>query len=273
MDDDNKVKVDDVEKKEEITKLAPFNPSSDRIQEIVLRMLSLTEQDVLFDLGCGDGRLLITAATTIPGLRCVGIEMDSVFTQRAWASLQSLSEANVRDRVDIRWGDAVKAAADVSTDQADETDETNDIPCTTTTISTTTTTTESLLLSSSSLEPDERRLMMREPSAAKESERGSAATLTEISTGSMMGRACTGLTLRKDATALYLYIVPKGIAILLPLLETLLEQRKREKRDFRIVSFMFKIPKIGDATAIDRTSKAECPVYLYEFQNSTKHPQ
>ena len=50
-------------------KLAPFTPSGDGVLSHALDLLALTENDVLFDLGCGDARILVHAADTI-GARC-----------------------------------------------------------------------------------------------------------------------------------------------------------------------------------------------------------
>jgi hypothetical protein len=44
------------------TKLAPFTPSGDGVLAHALDLLQLTAQDVLFDLGCGDARMLVHAA-------------------------------------------------------------------------------------------------------------------------------------------------------------------------------------------------------------------
>ena len=38
-------------------------------------MLAVCKDDTLFDIGCGDGRVLVTAAATT-GCRCVGIDMN-----------------------------------------------------------------------------------------------------------------------------------------------------------------------------------------------------
>jgi precorrin-6B methylase 2 len=40
-------------------KLAPYNPTSIEAIHIALDLLELKDNDVLYDLGCGDGRLLI----------------------------------------------------------------------------------------------------------------------------------------------------------------------------------------------------------------------
>jgi tRNA G10 N-methylase Trm11 len=54
---------------------APYVPTP---QELVLAMLQLAEvrpSDVLYDLGCGDGRIVITAARQF-GARGVGVDLD-----------------------------------------------------------------------------------------------------------------------------------------------------------------------------------------------------
>ncbi|RYH16850.1 hypothetical protein EON65_29410 [archaeon] len=40
-------------------KLAPFNPSHDEVVEIALDLMQLRSDDVLYDLGCGDARILV----------------------------------------------------------------------------------------------------------------------------------------------------------------------------------------------------------------------
>ena len=101
-------------------RLAPFNPTSDQAQQTALRLLDLSKDDVLFDLGCGDGRLLITAVKDqqTKGLRCVGIEMDPVFTSRAVQSIYQLS-AETQRRIEIREGDVLELGyQDNSTESA-----------------------------------------------------------------------------------------------------------------------------------------------------------
>ena len=43
-------------------KLAPFTPSGDGVLTHALDLLALLPSDVLFDLGCGDARMLVHAA-------------------------------------------------------------------------------------------------------------------------------------------------------------------------------------------------------------------
>lgn len=39
-------------------KLAPFNPSGDEVITVAMEFLQLTDDDIFYDLGCGDGRVL-----------------------------------------------------------------------------------------------------------------------------------------------------------------------------------------------------------------------
>lgn len=73
-------------------------------KEIVVRMLELadvTPEDVVYDLGSGDGRIPITAARQF-GARGVGIELRPGLVQRA---RKRAERAGVEDRVEFRQGD------------------------------------------------------------------------------------------------------------------------------------------------------------------------
>ena len=51
-----------LQKKEQgANRLAPYNPTHITAREAALNLLGLSHNDVLYDLGCGDGRLLFTA--------------------------------------------------------------------------------------------------------------------------------------------------------------------------------------------------------------------
>ncbi len=88
--------------------LAPYVPTP---EDVVARMLVLagtTREDIVFDLGCGDGRIPIAAAKTF-GARGVGIDIDP---RRIQESRQNAAAAGVEHLVEFRLGDAL--AADVS---------------------------------------------------------------------------------------------------------------------------------------------------------------
>ena len=59
-------------KKEE---LAPFVPTPQSVVDTMLKMAEVKKGDVLYDLGSGDGRIVITAAKRY-GVKAVGFEID-----------------------------------------------------------------------------------------------------------------------------------------------------------------------------------------------------
>lgn len=83
--------------------LAPYVPTP---QDVVERMLQLAEvgpSDVVYDLGCGDGRIVITAAKKF-GASGVGVDIDP---QRIKESQANAKAAGVEDRVEFRLQDAM----------------------------------------------------------------------------------------------------------------------------------------------------------------------
>jgi precorrin-6B methylase 2 len=55
--------------------LSPYVPSPSAVVERLLAFADLQPNDVLFDLGCGDGRIVVAAAKRF-GIRAVGVEVD-----------------------------------------------------------------------------------------------------------------------------------------------------------------------------------------------------
>jgi SAM-dependent methyltransferase len=51
----------------------PYVPTTDEAVQVMLKLADVKKSDVVYDLGCGDGRIVITAAKTY-GARGVGIE-------------------------------------------------------------------------------------------------------------------------------------------------------------------------------------------------------
>ena len=76
------------------------------------------------------------------------------------------------------------------------------------------------------------------------------------------------LTLSDDATALYLYILPKGIIKMMPILEALRQKRLAEGKRLQVLSYMFQIHE-WEATKTDETAKGSCPLYYYDFNGTT----
>ena len=75
----------------------PFVPTPEEVVDTMLEMLEIDEDDVLFDLGCGDGRIVITAAKKY-GCRGVGIDIDP---ERIQESRDNAVKEGVEDRVEF----------------------------------------------------------------------------------------------------------------------------------------------------------------------------
>ena len=82
-----------------------FEPTPASIVRQMLELAGVGPQDVVFDLGSGDGRIPIAAARDF-GARGVGIEIDPALVARAEASARA---AGVQDRVEFRIGDMYAA--------------------------------------------------------------------------------------------------------------------------------------------------------------------
>jgi SAM-dependent methyltransferase len=55
--------------------LAPYVPTPQEVVDRMLELAAVTSKDVVYDLGCGDGRIVITAARKY-GARGVGVDID-----------------------------------------------------------------------------------------------------------------------------------------------------------------------------------------------------
>jgi SAM-dependent methyltransferase len=73
----------------------PYVPTAQPVVEKMLQMAAVTKDDVVYDLGCGDGRIVITAAK-VHGARGIGVDIDPV---RIKESKANALEAAVTDRV------------------------------------------------------------------------------------------------------------------------------------------------------------------------------
>jgi SAM-dependent methyltransferase len=94
--------------------LAPDYPTPQAVVERMLTLAGVKPSDTVYDLGCGDGRIVIMAATKF-NARAVGIEIRRDIYESTLARVASLG---LSDRVHIVHGDALKtnlAPADVVT--------------------------------------------------------------------------------------------------------------------------------------------------------------
>jgi protein-L-isoaspartate O-methyltransferase len=74
-------------------RLAPFVSSPQRAVDKMLEMANLKPGETLYDLGCGDGRILITAAQKFH-VKAVGIEISERLVRKAEDNVKSLGLQN-----------------------------------------------------------------------------------------------------------------------------------------------------------------------------------
>jgi 16S rRNA A1518/A1519 N6-dimethyltransferase RsmA/KsgA/DIM1 with predicted DNA glycosylase/AP lyase activity len=74
--------------KKEIEKLAPYYPTPETIVDEMLKLVGLKSSEKMFDLGSGDGRIVIAAAKK--GADSVGVEFDEDLYKRSSAKIKSL---------------------------------------------------------------------------------------------------------------------------------------------------------------------------------------
>jgi cyclopropane fatty-acyl-phospholipid synthase-like methyltransferase len=82
----------------------PFVPTPIDVVDRMLELAAVRKGDVLYDLGSGDGRIVIRAAKKY-GVRAVGIEMDQLLLKKA---RQDAKSAGVSHLVDFRAEDALQ---------------------------------------------------------------------------------------------------------------------------------------------------------------------
>lgn len=84
--------------------LAPYVPTPEDVVEKMLELAQIDKDDILYDLGCGDGRIVITAAKKY-GIRGVGVDIDPM---RISESNANAIYAGVEDLVEFQLQDVMK---------------------------------------------------------------------------------------------------------------------------------------------------------------------
>jgi SAM-dependent methyltransferase len=78
-----------------------YVPTPQEVVEGMLKLARVGKADVVYDLGCGDGRIVITAARQF-GARAVGIDIDPIRIREA---TENIRVAGVGERVKLIEGD------------------------------------------------------------------------------------------------------------------------------------------------------------------------
>ena len=95
-------------------KLAPYVRTPDRIMDRMLELANIKPGDTVFDLGCGDGRIVIAAALRYKA-KAIGVEISPKLASQATTAID---KAGLKGRARIIQGDLLEAdltGADVVT--------------------------------------------------------------------------------------------------------------------------------------------------------------
>jgi 16S rRNA A1518/A1519 N6-dimethyltransferase RsmA/KsgA/DIM1 with predicted DNA glycosylase/AP lyase activity len=85
---------------------APYVPSQPEVVRKMLQMALVGPDDVVYDLGCGDGRILLMAVKEFGAKKSVGYELRGDLYE---STLREINRQNLNERINIINGDLFKA--------------------------------------------------------------------------------------------------------------------------------------------------------------------
>ncbi len=79
----------------------PYVPTPDKVVKKMLEIAKVGPEDVVYDLGCGDGRIVITAVKDFNAKKAVGIDIND---ERIQDATKNVKENGVEGKVVIKKG-------------------------------------------------------------------------------------------------------------------------------------------------------------------------
>lgn len=76
-----------------VKKDVPYVPTDQKVVDAMLNLANVGKNDVLYDLGCGDGRIVVTAAKRY-GITATGVDIDPERIQEANANAEKAGVSN-----------------------------------------------------------------------------------------------------------------------------------------------------------------------------------
>ena len=92
------------QKKYDPRSMAPYVPTPPEVVERMLEIAAVNSNDTVYDLGSGDGRIIIAAARKF-GARAVGVELDEELAKQTAGRVREL---NIHDRVRVVQGNLLE---------------------------------------------------------------------------------------------------------------------------------------------------------------------
>lgn len=89
---------------QKVQRLAPYVPSPQPVVERMLELADLKPFETVYDLGCGDGRVLLTAAREFRA-KAVGVELSEPLAK---ATQEQVTKLGLANRVTVIQGDLMK---------------------------------------------------------------------------------------------------------------------------------------------------------------------
>ena len=82
----------------------PYIPTPEVVVDAMLKLANTQAGEVIYDLACGDGRIVITAIQQFQASRGVGMDIDA---ERVLDSQRNADQAGVQTQVEFRQGDVL----------------------------------------------------------------------------------------------------------------------------------------------------------------------
>lgn len=97
----------DKPKKERPEIEVPYVPTPQKVVDAMLKLAQVKEGETVYDLGCGDGRIAITAVKDFKAKKGLGIDFNPERLKDCQENLKKLSEADQK-KLEFKQGDVLK---------------------------------------------------------------------------------------------------------------------------------------------------------------------
>ncbi len=85
----------------------PYVPTPQKVVEAMLKLAAVKDGETVYDLGCGDGRIAITAVKDFKAKKGLGIDFNPERLKDCQANLKKLPEADQK-KLEFKQGDVLK---------------------------------------------------------------------------------------------------------------------------------------------------------------------
>ena len=97
----DQLKTEKKDRPEEVRLDVPYVPTPQKVVDEMLKLAGVKDGDVVYDLGCGDGRIVVTAVKSFKAKKGLGLDIDP---QRIKEAKKNAKDAKVDDKVELRRG-------------------------------------------------------------------------------------------------------------------------------------------------------------------------